>query len=90
MSRLRDPSQIVVLLCIVAASVPTLATDLGAQWSKEFGLSRWNARAQAFLSGRRAFALAFAESDVVHNFHYNAFYSGGFWEDCGYYWFGGS
>ena len=37
-------------------------------------MSRWNDRAQAFLFQRKTLAPTFAESDVVHNFRYNAFY----------------
>src|SRR5208282_5153188 len=37
-------------------------------------MSRWNDRAQAFLFGRQALAPTFAESDVVHDFRYNAYF----------------
>lgn len=37
-------------------------------------MSWWNDRAQAFLFGREALAPTYAESDVVHDFRYNAFY----------------
>ena len=37
-------------------------------------MSRWNDRAQAFLFQRQALAPTFAESDVVHDFRYNAFF----------------
>lgn len=37
-------------------------------------MSRWNNRAQAFLFRRGALAPTFAESDVVHNFRYNAYF----------------
>ena len=39
-------------------------------------MSRWNDRAQAFLFRRQALAPTFAESDVVHDFRYNAFFPG--------------
>ena len=37
-------------------------------------MSRWNDRAQAFLFGRDALAPTFAESDVVRDFRYNAYF----------------
>ena len=37
-------------------------------------MSRWNDRAQALLFRREALAPTFAESDVVHDFRYNAFF----------------
>ena len=37
-------------------------------------MSRWNDRAQAFLFRRQALAPTFAESDVVHDFRYNAYF----------------
>jgi DMSO/TMAO reductase YedYZ molybdopterin-dependent catalytic subunit len=37
-------------------------------------MSRWNDRAQASLFQREALAPTYAESDVVHNFRYNAYY----------------
>ncbi len=37
-------------------------------------MSRWNDRAQAFLFRREALAPTFAESDVVHDFRYNAYF----------------
>jgi DMSO/TMAO reductase YedYZ molybdopterin-dependent catalytic subunit len=37
-------------------------------------MSRWNDRAQAFLLRREALAPTFAESEVVHDFRYNAFF----------------
>jgi len=37
-------------------------------------MSRWNDRAQALLFHRQALAPTFAESDVVHDFRYNAFF----------------
>jgi DMSO/TMAO reductase YedYZ molybdopterin-dependent catalytic subunit len=37
-------------------------------------MSRWNDRAQALLFQRQALAPTFAESDVVHDFRYNAFF----------------
>ncbi|HUC70760.1 MAG TPA: molybdopterin-dependent oxidoreductase, partial [Stellaceae bacterium] len=37
-------------------------------------MSRWNDRAQAFLFRREALAPTYAESDVVHDFRYNAFF----------------
>lgn len=37
-------------------------------------MSRWNDRAQAWLLHRQALAPTFAESDVVHDFRYNAFF----------------
>jgi DMSO/TMAO reductase YedYZ molybdopterin-dependent catalytic subunit len=37
-------------------------------------MSRWNDRAQAFLFRREALAPTYAESEVVHDFRYNAFY----------------
>jgi DMSO/TMAO reductase YedYZ molybdopterin-dependent catalytic subunit len=37
-------------------------------------MSRWNDRAQAFLFRRRALAPTYAESDVVHDFRYNAYF----------------
>ena len=37
-------------------------------------MSRWNDRAQAFLFSDRKLAPTFAESDVVHDFRYNAFF----------------
>jgi DMSO/TMAO reductase YedYZ molybdopterin-dependent catalytic subunit len=37
-------------------------------------MSRWNDRAQAFLFSDQRLAPTFAESDVVHDFRYNAFF----------------
>ena len=37
-------------------------------------MSRWNDRAQAFLFGPEALAPTYAESEVVHDFRYNAFF----------------
>ena len=37
-------------------------------------MSRWNDRAQAFLFQRQALAPTFAESDVVRDFRYNAYF----------------
>jgi DMSO/TMAO reductase YedYZ molybdopterin-dependent catalytic subunit len=37
-------------------------------------MSRWNDRAQAFLFHREALAPTYAESDVVHDFRYNAYF----------------
>jgi DMSO/TMAO reductase YedYZ molybdopterin-dependent catalytic subunit len=37
-------------------------------------MSRWNDRAQAFLFRRQALAPTFAESDVVRDFRYNAYF----------------
>src|ERR1700730_3703745 len=37
-------------------------------------MSRWNDRAQAFLFGRHVLAPTYAESDVVHDFRYNAYF----------------
>jgi DMSO/TMAO reductase YedYZ molybdopterin-dependent catalytic subunit len=37
-------------------------------------MSRWNDRAQAFLFRRQTLAPTYAESDVVHDFRYNAFF----------------
>jgi DMSO/TMAO reductase YedYZ molybdopterin-dependent catalytic subunit len=37
-------------------------------------MSQWNDRAQAFLFRRGALAPTFAESEVVHNFRYNAYF----------------
>ena len=37
-------------------------------------MSRWNDRAQALLFHRQALAPTFAESDVVHDFRYNAYF----------------
>ncbi len=37
-------------------------------------MSRWNDRAQAFLFRREALAPTYGESDVVHDFRYNAFF----------------
>ena len=37
-------------------------------------MSRWNDRAQAFLFSDQKLAPTFAESDVVHDFRYNAFF----------------
>ncbi len=37
-------------------------------------MSRWNDRAQAFLFTRQTLAPSFAETDVVHDFRYNAFF----------------
>jgi DMSO/TMAO reductase YedYZ molybdopterin-dependent catalytic subunit len=37
-------------------------------------MSRWNDRAQAFLFDRQALASTYAESDVVHDFRYNAYF----------------
>jgi DMSO/TMAO reductase YedYZ molybdopterin-dependent catalytic subunit len=37
-------------------------------------MSRWNDRAQALLFSDQRLAPTFAESDVVHNFRYNAFF----------------
>ena len=37
-------------------------------------MSRWNDRAQAFLFRRDVLAPTYAESDVVHDFRYNAFF----------------
>ena len=37
-------------------------------------MSRWNDRAQAFLFARQTLAPTFAETDVVHDFRYNAFF----------------
>lgn len=37
-------------------------------------MSRWNDRAQAFLFRRQVLAPTFAESDVDHNFRYNAYF----------------
>ena len=62
-------------------SVGALALLTGCDISDQDGvqkvlhaMSRWNDRAQAFLFRRQALAPTFAESDVVHNFRYNAFY----------------
>ena len=37
-------------------------------------MSRWNDRAQAFLFRRQALAPTYAESDVVRDFRYNAYF----------------
>jgi DMSO/TMAO reductase YedYZ molybdopterin-dependent catalytic subunit len=37
-------------------------------------MSRWNDKAQALLFSRHTLAPTYAESDVVHNFRYNAFF----------------
>jgi DMSO/TMAO reductase YedYZ molybdopterin-dependent catalytic subunit len=62
-------------------SVGALALLTGCDISDQDGvqkvlraMSRWNDRAQAFLFQRRALAPTFADSDVVHDFRYNAFY----------------
>jgi DMSO/TMAO reductase YedYZ molybdopterin-dependent catalytic subunit len=62
-------------------SVGALALLTGCDISDQDGvqkvlraMSRWNDRAQAFLFQRQALAPTFAESDVVHDFRYNAFF----------------
>jgi DMSO/TMAO reductase YedYZ molybdopterin-dependent catalytic subunit len=49
-------------------------SDQGGVQKVLHAMSHWNDRAQAFLFRRDVLAPTYAESDVVHNFRYNAFY----------------
>ncbi|HXP76864.1 MAG TPA: molybdopterin-dependent oxidoreductase [Stellaceae bacterium] len=49
-------------------------SDQDAVQSVLKAMSRWNDRAQAFLFGGHRLAPTYAETDVVHDFRYNAFF----------------
>ncbi|MGA8551421.1 MAG: molybdopterin-binding protein, partial [Stellaceae bacterium] len=62
-------------------SLGALALLIGCDISDQHGvqavlkaMSRWTDRAQAFLFRRQVLAPTFAESDVAHNFRYNAYF----------------